>query len=427
MYNPNQPRDRGRFSFVNRDEVGVDFSTPTIHIDEDVQEVLSRLRAAGLKPLLVGGSVRDALIDPSIKPKDLDFEVYGGSPQDIAKALKPIGKVDTVGQSFGVLKMRTRGGTDLDLSVPRRDSRTGIGHRGFEVEFDKDMTVEEAAARRDFTINAMAYDPENGELIDPYGGAQDLERGVLRHVSPAFAEDPLRVMRGVQFASRFDMELDPETVELCRRLAPEAKTLPDERMRTEWEKFAAKGRNLESGWKALAATGWDRELGFDATKIKGVENLDRSKVDDANVALTALVARQHPGDSRAFVRRVLEGSKRQSQAWSVAEDTTPLPTTENEALAQARRPGTLRNRIAVEEALTGKESPSRAIAEAAGVMDAPHPRVLMGRHLVDEFPDRKQGPWMAHLLKEAEVAQDAGEFTDERGALNWLRSRTFEE
>src|SRR5205085_5703317 len=124
------------------------------------------------------------------------------------------GNVEAVGESFAVLKM---GG--LDISIPRRDSKTGAKHKDFKIEGDPTMTIEEAARRRDFTINAFAYDPLTGELIDKYGGLEDLKKKIIRATDPkTFVEDPLRVLRAVQFAGRFNFEIDPETAELCRGL-----------------------------------------------------------------------------------------------------------------------------------------------------------------------------------------------------------------
>src|SRR5690606_25094854 len=108
------------------------------------------------------------------------------------------GRVDTVGESFTVFKV-----AGLDVSLPRRESKTGRGHRAFRVEGDPHLSLADAARRRDFTINAMSRDPLTGELVDPFGGAADLEAGILRMVDPrTFAEDSLRVLRAVQFAAR---------------------------------------------------------------------------------------------------------------------------------------------------------------------------------------------------------------------------------
>jgi tRNA nucleotidyltransferase (CCA-adding enzyme) len=212
-------------------------------------EIMRELRAAGFRALVVGGAVRDALL--GLEAKDIDVEVYGINYDRLAELLGRHGNVDLVGKSFGVVKFGA-----WDFSVPRRDNKIGLGHRDFRSTFDENITPREAASRRDFTINSMAYDPMTGELLDFFGGRADLENHVLRATSPAFSEDPLRVLRGMQFACRFDLAIAPETAHLARSTASEYSTLPRERVAEEFMKWATKaawpGRIaaylVESGW-----------------------------------------------------------------------------------------------------------------------------------------------------------------------------------
>ncbi len=214
------------------------------------QEIISReVAAVGGRALLVGGSVRDALLGEIAG--DLDFEVYGLAPEKLKSLLGEHFKLDLVGQSFGVLKIAH---LDIDVSIPRRESKRGLGHKGFEIQSEPTLTVTEAAERRDFTINAMAFDPLSGELLDPYGGRRDLENRVLRHVSEKFAEDPLRVLRGMQFMARLELEAAPETVALCRQIGREG--LARERIFEEWRKLILAGREISKGLNFLRATGW---------------------------------------------------------------------------------------------------------------------------------------------------------------------------
>lgn len=174
-----------------------------------LDQIVRELHAAGYRAVVVGGAIRDALLGG--QPKDFDIEVYGVAYEQLAGILARHGRVDLVGKSFGVVKLVTRenqGGHEYDFSVPRRDSKLGLGHRDFQATFDPAITPREAASRRDFTINAMAYDPVAHQLLDFFGGADDLKNKVLRATSEAFAEDPLRVLRGMQFASRFDLTLE---------------------------------------------------------------------------------------------------------------------------------------------------------------------------------------------------------------------------
>ena len=213
--------------------------------------VAEAVRAAGGRALLVGGCVRDELL--GMCPKDLDLEVYGIEPDRLVALLSERFDLDLVGLSFGVIKLHH---LDIDIAVPRRETKLGLGHRGFGMECDPALSVAEAAARRDFTINAIYRDPLSGETIDPWNGREDLEKRVMRHVSPHFREDPLRVLRGMQFAARFDLAPASETIEMCRTMEPEG--LPPERLFGEWEKLLVKGRRISSGLAFLRDTGWTK-------------------------------------------------------------------------------------------------------------------------------------------------------------------------
>src|SRR5580658_8863862 len=217
-------------------------------IPSSLEAILRDLDGAGFRALVVGGAVRDALL--GLEQKDFDIEVYAISYDRLADFLSRYGRVDLVGKSFGVVKL-----AGFDFSIPRRESKIGPHHRGFQATFDESITPREAASRRDFTINAIAYDPVRGEVLDYFGGREDLEKRVLRATSAAFSEDALRVLRGMQFACRFDLTLDPSTAELCRSIAGEYSTLARERIAEEFMKWTGSshpGRILEY----LTATGW---------------------------------------------------------------------------------------------------------------------------------------------------------------------------
>jgi len=260
------------------------------------------IRYQGGDPLLVGGCVRDYILGH--EPKDIDTEVYGMSADMLIAVLSEytvdmehkgrIGRVDAVGSSFGVIKLIIFSGTDApneeyDFSLPRRDNKTGAGHKGFQVAVDPGMTVRDAASRRDFTMNSVCarikrnYQPcevcEDGytgdgevcescsgrciedmgvsiEIIDPFNGVADLKDRILRHTSDAFAEDPLRVLRGMQFAGRMGMTVATETARLAYRIRDEYSTLALERVWGEWYKWASKSIVPSQGLAFLYATKW---------------------------------------------------------------------------------------------------------------------------------------------------------------------------
>ena len=220
-----------------------------------VRQVLNALRTAGGRPLLVGGIVRDAIL--GLEAKDFDVEVFGLDKSQVEEALQHVGTLNLVGKSFGVIKVSPfAGDTEVDVSLPRLDNKTGRGIKGFVADFPPTITPRQAAQRRDFTINAFAFDPFSNELFDFFGGLDDLNDGILRHVSPAFAEDPERVRRGMQFAARFGMQVAPETAALCRTLLTEADTSPKERIWAEWQKWALRGEYPSKGLAFLQQVGW---------------------------------------------------------------------------------------------------------------------------------------------------------------------------
>ena len=204
-------------------------------------------------PRISGGAVRDWLLER--EPEDLDVEVFDVSWENLMAVLKRLGKVNEVGKAFGVARLRVEPG-EIDFSLPRLESKTDPGHKGFVVRSERSLDLKLAAARRDFTINSMAYDWKDGVVWDPFGGKPDLESRILRHTSAAFVEDPLRVLRGFQFCSRFHLTAAEETIELCRGIKAAYRELPVERVWMEWEKWATHSVRPSLGLQFLKATGW---------------------------------------------------------------------------------------------------------------------------------------------------------------------------
>jgi tRNA nucleotidyltransferase (CCA-adding enzyme) len=193
------------------------------------RRIAAAVRAEGGRALVVGGWVRDRLMGRD--SKDVDVEVFGVPAVALRRLLETFGRVDAVGESFQVYKSG-----DVDVSLPRRESKAGRGHRGFDITGDPSMPLEEAVRRRDFTINAIAWDPLTGEYLDPRDGRGDIERRLLRVVDPAtFGDDSLRVLRAIQFAARFDFVLDETTRRLC--VETPLDDLPAERVWGEIEKL----------------------------------------------------------------------------------------------------------------------------------------------------------------------------------------------
>ncbi len=218
-------------------------------MDDRFQKIARRIRDEGGRALVVGGFVRDHILGQD--SKDVDIEVYGLDLVSLRNVLEEFSSVAEVGQSFGVFRLK---GLNADFSLPRRDNKTGTGHRGFEVQVDPHLDYTQAARRRDLTINSMAMDPLTDEILDPFDGRGDLTRKVLRATDARyFGEDPLRAVRVAQFVARLEMEPDEELATLCA--AQDLSELSGERMFGELEKLLLKGRRPSAGFEFLRRTG----------------------------------------------------------------------------------------------------------------------------------------------------------------------------
>lgn len=214
-----------------------------------LRRIVRLVRQAGGRAWLVGGSVRDLVLGQ--QPQDLDIEVFGLAPGTLHALLAEEFSVQFVGKAFGIFKLQ---GQSVDISVPvcRLGDDASVPH--LLRQADPSMPIEEALARRDFTINAMAWDPDTLEFRDPFHGQEDLRNRILRHSSSLFCEDPLRVLRGMQLSARFELTAASETVTLCRTLSQDG--LPSERLWEEWKKLLLHGRKPSLGLHFLHQCGW---------------------------------------------------------------------------------------------------------------------------------------------------------------------------
>ena len=198
------------------------------------ERIAEKVAQKGGRTFYVGGLVRDRLLGR--ENKDVDIEVHGIEPQTLHDILAELGKPTVMGLSFGVFGLKTY---EIDIAMPRKETATGRGHRDFEVFVDPYLGTEKAAMRRDFTINAMMQDVLTGEIVDHFGGREDLKKGIIRHVNDnTFVEDPLRALRAAQFAARFAFDVAEETVALSRTM--DLKALARERIMGELEKALLK-------------------------------------------------------------------------------------------------------------------------------------------------------------------------------------------
>lgn len=441
------------------------------------KEILALLQEAGGRPFLVGGCVRDALM--GLTPKDLDIEVYGIGSREIENALRKKFGIIKVGAAFGVTKVKDQ---PIDISVPRRENRTGVRHQDFEVQADPTMTYREACERRDFTVNAILWNPFTGELVDPWNGLGDLKAKVLRHVSPKFSEDPLRVLRAMQFAARLEFSVAPETVQLCSTLTPQ--DLPAERIWEEWTKLILRGVKPSCGLHFLRACGWTKFFP-ELHAIIGVEQdsdwhpegdvwnhtalcLDayarertHDTFEDTVVGLAVLLhdlgkatttkreadgrihAYGHEAESLPLAEKFLGRITRETK---LIEAVLPLVRWHGQPLelyrakagdAAVRR---LANKVGRIDRLVRVDSADRkgrgpksfteespqgvwllAKAQALQIASSVPKKIILGRHLI--ALGYQPAPWFSELLDAAYEAQIDGVFDNEAKGLVWLKER----
>jgi tRNA nucleotidyltransferase (CCA-adding enzyme) len=441
----------------------------------DVLRLCETVRDAGGRAVLVGGWVRDRLL--GFDSKDFDVEVYGVEPERLRAVLEKIGQVNTVGEHFSVYKLVSyrpppsnagettetnppqRERVEIDVSLPRRESKSGRGHRGFVIEGDPSMTFEEAARRRDFTINAIIYDPLTDDTIDPYGGADDLHLRILRAVAAdTFIEDSLRVLRAVQLVARFEMTVDHRTLELCRSI--DLTDLPRERIWGEIEKLFTLAARPSIGLDVALELGVLDQLfpeirklsvrrlsgdqdSFDHTKraldVAATLAGDLSRPKRVAVMLAALThelaTNSDSEPAHSILNRLgvysLDGYNVRSQVMAlVREQRNPA---DFYVRRQTIRDGDFRRlsqkvdmdllaRVAKCCALARKPEPS-SIAEdwflersrALGVEHGPPAPLLQGRHLLEA--GYQPGPQMGELLRSVYELQLDGEITTTEEAL----------
>ncbi len=441
-----------------------------------VEALATAAREAGGRVFLVGGGVRDQLLGR--EPKDVDLEVYGLEPDALQTLCEKFGRVHLVGQQFAVLHLSTEAG-NLEVSLPRRESKTGPGHRGFAVSADPHMEPREAARRRDFTVNAMLFDPLDGTLIDPWNGQADLQRGVLRHVSEAFSEDPLRVLRAARFVARYRWTVAPETARLCRSL--DLAELPRERIEAEFREILA-GDYPGAGLLALETVGalasfpevaamrgvpqdpiWHPEgdvLHHTALALDAAATI-RASMEDSWVEMLAVLchdfgkatttvferghwrAAAHDVDgvapTRTFLARITAQEKVVEAVVSlVREHLRPMQLMQagdrvgDGAIRRLSARVDLRALVRVawaDAAGRASEVPDGwqpgvwllDRAAALGVKDAAPEPLLLGRDLIELGVQPGRG--IGEILAEAWELQLDGAWTDRDAALKWLRSR----
>ncbi|MEM6928031.1 MAG: hypothetical protein AAF602_13955 [Myxococcota bacterium] len=394
----------------------------SLPIPDSLHRLSAAVRDEGGRAYVVGGGVRDHLLGQPIK--DWDVEVFGVPVDVLLRRLERLGRVDAVGKAFGVLKWRPRHERSLpeiDVSIPRRDSKTGPGHRGISVEGDPEMTLEEAVRRRDLTINALMYDIDEGRIVDPAGGLDDLDAERLRAVDrTTFLEDPLRALRVVQFASRLGFTVDDELLGLCRVAALDE--LPAERVAGEWGKLLLKGRPSTGFAVARTANVLPRVFpevtDHDADRtLDALAAHSRAEAPDEGSAWALMLAGWLAGCAPATVLATLDrlwihtlgGVPVRDRVLGVLE-ALDAPVATDAELRWASTRAHLWTLLHVQQACTGEDRRSAlARGETMGILSRKPRPLLQGRDL--QSLGMKPGPAMGDLLRDVYAMQLDGTLT----------------
>lgn len=402
------------------------------------QNLVQAIMDAGGQPYIVGGYVRDQQLHRA--SKDFDIEVFNLPADQLMEVLSPFGTVNLVGESFGVVKVRTPEGAEFDFSLPRRESKNGRGHTGFLVESDPFMSPKEAASRRDFTFNALMMDPLTEAIHDFYDGLTHLKQRRLVATSEKFVEDPLRVLRGMQFAARFGMWMDTATVDMCRAVSSEFKYLTIERIWGEWYKMVTKGGYIRMAMKVLTDTGWIEHfpvwnrlshLHNFRTNVVGAERLifklEKQAISDIDRAVLVFAALLHgfsDDDADAALAEIgcfSEITNRVVRLVGCWMHNLSIAAIRQQAFKM--EPSTIREWLTIEKARgisSGLAEVIEVKAREGGCFEGRLPAILSGKHLIEK--GHKPGPKFGTVLATAYEAQMRGEFHDEPGAVAWLES-----
>jgi tRNA nucleotidyltransferase (CCA-adding enzyme) len=402
-------------------------------LSPEVRELAAEIGRQGGRMYLVGGGVRDHFM--GLPVKDWDLEVFGLPAEQLVKLLRSRGSVNAVGRSFGVFKWTPRrapGGAEIDVSIPRRDSKVGPGHKGIAVEGDPTMSPREAAQRRDLTINALMWDLSEDRLEDPWGGQKDLAERRLRAVdTKTFLEDPLRALRVIQFAARMGFLPDEELVALCQQ-AP-LDELPAERICGEWGKLLLKGQHLVLGFDVARRTRVLERVFPEAAALQPEQTLEavartwRAQLEPEGRQWALMLATWLAADEGAIEptldrmgMHTVKGYPTRARVLSVVHTLSAPMSTDAELRWWSTRTE-LGLALPVRSAVQGFDpAPQLERAEELGILESAPAPLLLGRHL--KTLGVAPGPEMGRLLAEVFHKQLDGSVTTLEEALEVARS-----
>ncbi len=402
----------------------------------ELDPIFNTLAKKHIRPVIVGGFVRDALL--GIESKDIDIELYGiTSLESLEEILAEFGEINSVGKSFGVCKL-TFEGLEIDFSLPREDSKVSHGHRGFEITTNTSLSFKEAASRRDFTMNAIGFDIITSKLLDPFEGTKDIAHQLIRAVDlKKFGEDPLRVLRAVQFASRFAFRLDDALFLECKRMIQNEvlEELAKERIFEEIKKLLLKSKYPSIGLKLLKKldgfTYFKEFASLDAEEfeeiLKSIDYLASQNISlkKLTLMLALLTAKFSTKERKDFLDRLTNKKELLSEVEIITSTFIDVNNFSDFDIYLLATKVEIKTYIYYLKALMPKENTERLEklekrAKELHVYEKKAPPLLLGRDLIalGITPSAE----FSKILREAYLAQISSKFQTKKEAIEWVKN-----
>ncbi len=398
-----------------------------------LDKIFDKLEKNGAKVIIVGGFIRNFLL--GIPSDDIDIEVYNISSFDeLEDILKEFGSVNSVGKSFGVCKVSLKNLT-LDFTLPRIDSKVASGHTGFDIKIQKNLDFTTAAKRRDFTINAIGYDVVDKKILDPFSGINDLKNKILKMVNAkTFVEDPLRVLRAVQFCARFDLEMNRDLFVLCKKIVDEdmLSELPKERIYGEIKKLLLKSNKPSLGFILLKKLGALKYFLNCSASMKALDKLANLKTTDNKtdevLMLATLCYEFSPKEIEIFISRLSDDKELSKRVLPLVENLNFVTSLCSNGVSDYKL-YKLATKVKIKEIVilsnavynVGEEILTRS--KELNILDKKMPTILRGRDLI-EFGIKPSSKF-SKILDASYEAQMHKEFSSHNGGVLWLRNNIY--